>query len=110
MSLKESYWNSKGRHEGLISQLQLLIPKEGPCNAGAPALENLRRAINAYYDQYNNGGCNYPKRIRRTFGVMPGDFSDKAAAIVEHVMDGLILAAAKEQGIKRRKPAKRGAA
>ena len=95
--MENTYWNHKGTHKWKLSRIQKLIPDSGNCDASSPSLEAFRKAANAYYDHYNNGGCNLGKSVRRIFGVKPGDFSDAASAQIESVMDGLIEAAYADQ-------------
>ena len=102
----KTYWNSRGTHQTLIIELQNLIPTEGKCSTKTPKLEKLRKAINAYYDLYNNGGCNLTAQIRASFGVGKTDFNSDyvptaQAAIdkIEQVMDELVWDAAPEANV-----------
>lgn len=100
-----SYWNDNGKYQNLAVQLQKLVPAAGKVQNPEqnPALERFRLHANAYYDIFNNGGCNYAKEIYRWF---PGAMSlakvdryDEVYAITEPRMDAVILAAAREQGL-----------
>ena len=75
--------------------------------------DRLRRAINAYYDIYNNGGCNSVSRKVSYFfpGVMSrlksnryrsmnrGHDWDAVEKITEPMMDEIILKVAKKKGL-----------
>lgn len=100
-----NYWNGDGNYQTLAEQLQKLVPGVGRVQNPEqnPALEKFRLYANAYYDIFNNGGCNYAKDIYRWF---PGAMSlakrdrwDAILPITEPRMDKIILAAAKEQGL-----------
>ena len=101
-----NYWNNTGRYQGLVKQLETLIPASG--SVANPrknrALEKFRVASNCYYDLFNNGGCNRRSTIVKYFGSatmfytrrrMWGDVYPQT----EPVMDAIILEAAREQGI-----------
>lgn len=102
------YWNHKGKHQRIADKLGKLVPDSGECPDSEPALEAFREASNAYYDHYNNGGCNIPRDIERIFGVRPDDFGDEATAKMDAVMDEIIMAAHAEQFKKPRKAKARG--
>lgn len=103
--LKNTYWNNTGKWQHTADQLHGLLPREGA--VAGKALEKFRKAANAYYDLFNNGRCINFKRI---FGVRGKallenmQYARGLAAVqmetVESVMDKIILAAAKEQGIE----------
>ena len=114
--MENTYWNRKGAHENLVAALNMRIPVMGEI-AGSKnrKLEKFRKASNAYYDIFNNGGCNRGAQIRGIFGfgmttmseVVRGKYGkyrtyhwDAIHAIVEPIMDQIILAAAKEQDIR----------
>lgn len=100
-----SYWNDCGRYQKLADALQELVPPEGP--VASPnrnkALERYRKAVNAYYDLYNNGGCNRPQAINAYFkGALRLARSwswGQVPYATEAPMDRIILAAALEQGL-----------
>ncbi len=103
----KTYWNQTNVHMGLANQLQAMIPVEGAVANPRKnkALEKLRKAVNVYYDLYNNGLCNRGKEFRGVFGFAAGnykyaryEYSDLLYFKVEAAMDDLVLAAAKEQG------------
>lgn len=102
------YWNSRGRYQRKADKLYALIPAKGevPNPRKNPALEKFRKASNAYYDLYNNGLWNRAKEFRSVFGfggtfIAKSRFTDAdAIARLDAAMDEIILAAAKEQGIR----------
>lgn len=103
-----NYWNGTGRWQALADKLNHLVPPQGEVKGdGSEKLELFRRASNAYYDLFNNGGCNVPKEISAFFRVFHNDEAvgnafDMAIYFqkTEPVMDKIILAAAAEQGIE----------
>jgi|TARA_B110000908_G_C10004798_1_gene335813 hypothetical protein len=68
--MTNSYWNGTGNYQGIIDKLSEEIPIEGACEN--KALDHLRQAINAYYDIFNNAGCNsVSRKVSKYFpGVM----------------------------------------
>ena len=71
-----------------------------------PKLERFRQASNAYYDLFNNGGCNLRKEIKGFFGMRVYRMSRSAVfnaegitARTEPKMAEYVRTAAKEQGI-----------
>jgi hypothetical protein len=115
MNLSTSYWNSQGRYKAVADKMDKLIPASGECpeaKGANKALDRYRRARNCYYDLFNNGLCNRGAEFRALFkvGKLPrrtygrGCNLDFDAIIaegkVDAVLDKLILAAAKEQGIE----------
>jgi hypothetical protein len=114
--MSASYWNSKGKYQQFANKLNELIPVEGSVpnpRSTNKALEYFRRASNAYYDIFNNGGMNRASEIRSILGVNLSmyrqtrytsggmvyrtvDF-DRIAPKVDAMMDTIVLAAAIEQ-------------
>ena len=106
-----SYWDGTGKYQLLYDKLNSLIPAEGPCENPRSAnkkLEKLRRAVNAYYDIFNNGGMNRGAEIRHHFGVAMSQYRSgrgrdqrthwaRIAEKVNPIMDEIILAAGVEQ-------------
>ena len=102
---KNTYWSHKGKHPALKDAIEKLIPDCGEVDdpEGNPHLERYRKAANCYYDLYNNGLCNRSGEFVYVFGFALGDCVTLTADIVndtERAMNRIILAAAKEQGIK----------
>jgi len=96
------YWDNKGKYQRLYELLRNLIPDQGTCSVDRPALEKLRKAGNCYYDLYNNGLCNHASEFRVVFGfsgrpIVAKNFNHHAMqTAVEKMIDGFIMAAAKE--------------
>lgn len=111
--MENTYWNSKGTHQELVEKLQKLIPAQGGVEKPwkNKNLERFRKAQNAYYDIFNNGGMNRSRSIGKFFdGVVfyirhyqRCNFGqtnwDRIAQCTEPKMDVIILAAAREQGL-----------
>jgi len=106
--MENTYWNSKGTHQALADELAKLVPVMGEIKGSKnKELERFRKATNAYYDIFNNGGMNRGQSIGKIFpGVMFyikdarrfRSIWDSIYRITEPKMDAIILAAAKEQG------------
>jgi len=112
--MEKTYWDRTGTHQDLVEQLNKLIPFEGSVEKPwkNKALERFRKASNAYYDIFNNGGCNRGRSIGKFFeGAMHylsynyhrNNFGrvnwDRIHMITEPKMDAIILEAAREQGL-----------
>ena len=106
--MTNTYWNSNGTYQNLAEQLRPLVPVMGEVKGKQnKALDKFRKASNAYYDIFNNGGCNRAAQIRSIFkfgmtSMRLGKRFDWNAIHekVEPIMDQIILAAAAEQGIR----------
>lgn len=109
-----TYWNHSGKHQDKVDALQALVPAEGPVKGSKnKALERFRKAVNCYYDLYNNGLCNRAASFAKIFKVAPSDYGVGYTArclrvarfgptlyeIVEKRMDEIIEAAVAEQGL-----------
>jgi len=100
-----TYWNGNGTYQGFIDKLSEEIPLEGAVED--KAIDRLRRAINAYYDIFNNAGCNSAGRKVAYFfpGVMSYINSHHKIdwSVVEEMtepkMDEIILKVAKKKGL-----------
>jgi len=113
--MENTYWNQKGTHQNLVQALNRLVPSSGKIKGSKNyQLERFRKASNAYYDIFNNGGGNRNGSIRGFFGFGMTSMSEMHRdgygnqrrynwnAIherVEPIMDQIILAAAAEQNI-----------
>ena len=112
--MDKTYWNRTGNHQDLVEKLQALVPMSGSVEKPwkNKALERFRKASNAYYDIFNNGGCNRGRAIGKYFeGAMYylsrhyGVYNfgrvnwERIHMITEPKMDAIILEAAKEQGL-----------
>jgi hypothetical protein len=110
--MENTYWNRSGTYQNLAEELGKLVPAMGEIKGSKNRqLERYRKAQNAYYDIFNNGGCNRGRSIGKFFeGVMfyidhyrRCNFGNvnwqRIHAITEPKMDEIILAAAAEQKI-----------
>ncbi len=113
------YWGDAGRYKAAADELSKRIPMSG--SVAEPRrnrmLERYRKAVNCYYDLYNNGLCNRSAEFRQVFGKFGISASQyrchyrhrgrrincidfKAIAPpVEAAMDSIIRDAALEQGL-----------
>ena len=57
--MENTYWNHSGKYQTVSNLVRGCVPDTG--KADIPSTEAYRVMSNAYYDYYNNGGCN---RIR----------------------------------------------
>jgi hypothetical protein len=76
MNEEKTYWNDQGRLQDNIKELQELIPVAGKCEKPMSVnkhLDRLRRAVNHYYDLYNNGLWNRRNTFQTLFGISPAD-------------------------------------
>ena len=110
--MENTYWNSKGTHQALVDKLDKIVPAMGEIKGSKNReLERFRKASNAYYDIFNNGGMNRGRSIgkffegamfylreRQRFSHSGRSIWDRIHMITEPKMDEIILAAAKEQG------------
>lgn len=109
-----TYWGNKGSFPVLQENLHKLVPVEGEVKDADknPALEKFRKAVNCYYDLYNNGLCNRKSEFRAVFGIVSskykiesvgsvgaGTYLTELYQLVETEMDKIILAAGREQGL-----------
>ena len=108
--IENTYWNHKGLYSVRAEKLQALLPASGSVEAPRknPKLEKYRKAVNCYYDLYNNGLCNRIQEFRHVFGFAAGNyrtirynmtFDEFLYERTEERMDEIILDAAREQGI-----------
>ena len=62
---KFNYWGGCGRYQEMSENLAKMLPHEGKVTMDdSPCLERLRRAINVYYDIFNNGACNRARQVK----------------------------------------------
>jgi len=97
--MKNTYWNNNGKHQYSINALISIVPAEGECPKHRPKLERFRRAWNAYYDLYNNGGCNRKYDIRNILKTSSTAFNnrfDEVSEEIEAKMDKIVLDAFSE--------------
>lgn len=104
--MQNTYWNHKGRFETMAAAVQELVPDEGavPNVHKNRALEKFRKAVNCYYDLYNNGLCNRAQSFNQLFGIASsnyrvgnGRFGLGIYEEVEAKMDKIVLDAYAEQ-------------
>ena len=115
MKQLELFTNSWGLNSGfqhLADQLTELLPMQGKCDNYRSSNKNLdkfRRAQNAAYDLFNNGLGNKRALFVREFGEAPTQRSvfsftkvswEMWEDRVEKMLTPIIIAAAKEQGIR----------
>lgn len=92
----KTYWNGTGRYQEQADLLETLIPASGPVYDAEGAnkhLDAFRRAVNCYYDLYNNGLFNRAREFKALF-KMSGNADPER---VEDKMTQFILAAMQEQ-------------
>lgn len=110
LNTSDFYWSHKGKYQAAADKLQELIPSEGSVDRPYKnkKLEAFRKAANAYYDLYNNGGGNRAGSICKIFHVRMSDHKDYTRKysyrqslydLVEARMDEIVAEAAIEQGI-----------
>lgn len=96
---QNTYWEEKGLHQEMANELDLLIPFMGSVENKRyrKKLERYRKAANAYYDIFNNGGYNMGREIGATFGALSDliKLEDWEAVyeIVEPIMHKIIVEA-----------------
>ena len=113
--MDKTYWNSTGRYQAQADALEKLLPPIGEVEGGQGAnkhLEAFRRAVNCYYDLYNNGLCNKAREFSTVFKItgvakeikarrwMDGMLSGDTQEQIEDKMGLFILAAFQEQFVE----------
>ena len=110
-TMNKTYWTGQGRDQLKADALEKRLPIFGEVEDGKGAnkhLETFRRAVNCYYDVYNNGLCNRAREFstlfkiagvakeinsRRANGMLSMDTQER----IEDKMSLFILAAFHEQ-------------
>ena len=112
LNLFSNSWGLNSGFKHLADKLDELIPMQGRCESPMSKnkhLEKFRRAQNAAYDLFNNGLCNKRGLFVSVFGDAPTQKSVNTFTKVswemwedrvEKMLTPMIIAAAKEQGIK----------
>ena len=112
LELFTNNWGVNSGFENLRDKLNELIPLSGRCEnpmSKNKHLEKFRRAQNAVYDFFNNGLCNKRGLFVSVFGEAPTQSSfryfteaswDMWEDQIERIFTPIIIAAAKEQGVK----------
>jgi hypothetical protein len=113
-TMNKTYWTGQGRYQLKADALEKLLPIFGEVEDGKGAnkhLETFRRAVNCYYDVYNNGLCNRAREFstlfkiagvakeinsRRANGMLSMDTQER----IEDKMSLFILAAFQEQFVE----------
>ena len=96
---QNTYWEEKGLHQEMANELNLLIPFMGSVENKRyrKKLERYRKAANAYYDIFNNGGYNMGREIGATFGALSDLIKleewEAVYEIVEPIMHKIIVEA-----------------
>jgi hypothetical protein len=74
--LSNTYWAKTGTLQSQADTLHTLIPVSGKCEKPMSVnkhLDRLRRAVNHYYDLYNNGLWNRRNTFQTLFEINPAD-------------------------------------
>jgi hypothetical protein len=110
--MDKTYWNSAGRYQEQADLLVALIPAIGEVYDAQGAnkhLDTFRRAVNCYYDLYNNGLCNKAREFSTLFKIagvpkeikarrwMDGMLNSDTRERIEDKMSQFVLAAMQEQ-------------
>jgi hypothetical protein len=107
IEMENTYWCEKGTYQELSDKLWELVPGRGTVVKPwkNKALERFRKASGAYYDVFNNGGCNRMQSISKLFGTEVSYTLRNRRPSWEYIykytepkMDAIIIEAAKEQG------------
>ena len=110
-TMNRTYWTGQGRYQLKADALEKLLPIFGEVEDGKGAnkhLETFRRAVNCYYDVYNNGLCNRAREFSTLFKIAGvakeirsrranGTLSMETQERIEDKMSLFILAAFHEQ-------------
>lgn len=110
-TMNKTYWTGQGRYQLKADALEKLLPIFGEVEDGKGAnkhLETFRRAVNCYYDVYNNGLCNRAREFSTLFKIAGvakeinsrranGTLSMDTQECIEDKMSLFILAAFQEQ-------------
>ena len=110
--MDKTYWTGQGRYQAQADALEKLLPIIGEVEDGKGAnkhLEAFRRAVNCYYDLYNNGLCNRAREFSTLFKIasvpkeikarrwMDSMLTMDTQERIEDRMSQFILAAMREQ-------------
>jgi hypothetical protein len=113
-TMNRTYWTGQGRYQLKADALEKLLPIFGEVEDGKGAnkhLETFRRAVNCYYDVYNNGLCNRAREFSTLFKIAGvakeirsrranGTLSMETQERIEDKMSLFILAAFQEQFVE----------
>ena len=105
--MSNRYWDDRGRYNDESKALQALIPFSGTVaypRTKNQHLERFRKAVNAYYDLYNNGLWNRAREFANLFKLYGlrdvmryGELNENTTRTIESIMDEYVLLAYKEQ-------------
>jgi hypothetical protein len=105
--MSNTYWNDRGRYNDEAKALQALIPMVGAVpyrRTKNMHLERFRKAVNAYYDLYNNGLWNRAREFANLFKLYGlrdvmryGELNENTTRTIESIMDEYVSLAYKEQ-------------
>jgi len=112
---KQTFWNSTNPLAPFADKLHELVPASGEVEDKRKnrALEKFRKAVNCYYDLYNNGLCNRASEFYSVFKLASSKykqtkygkygryttFMDCLYDELEPLMDVIVVKACEEQGI-----------
>jgi hypothetical protein len=110
----KQYWENTGKFQQQADILEKLLPATGQCPnvTQNEALDLFRRAVNCYYDLYNNGLCNKAQQFAAIFRIagVPAEIrarrgvstmlSWETMLAIEERMDQIVIAAVMEQFAK----------
>jgi hypothetical protein len=92
--MQNTYWNNSGKFQTLTNILTNEVPMYGECDTNLPKLERFRRALNAYYDLYNNGGYNRKEDVRNILRTSQrATVSSQGIQALEERMDKIVVEA-----------------
>lgn len=105
--MDKTYWTGQGRYQAQADALEKLLPIFGVVEDAKGAnkhLETFRRAVNCYYDVYNNGLCNRAREFSTLFKIagVAKEINSRPLSMdtqerIEDKMGLFILAAFEEQ-------------
>ena len=112
--MNKTYWTGQGRYQEHADVLEKLLPMSGEVYDAQGANKHLdayRRAVNCYYDLYNNGLCNRAREFSTLFKIAGvakeinsrhanGMLSMDTQERIEDKMGLFILAAFQEQFVE----------
>lgn len=110
----KQYWDGRGFYQKQADLLEKLLPATGVCPnvTQNEKLDFFRRAVNCYYDLYNNGLTNKSQQFFAIFGIkgVPAEIrsrrglndmlSFETTLAIEERMDEIIVDAVMEQFAK----------
>uniref|UniRef100_A0AAU8HY73 Uncharacterized protein n=1 Tax=Rhizobium phage LG08 TaxID=3129229 RepID=A0AAU8HY73_9CAUD len=112
--MKVSFWNGNHKLSKVVHALDDLVDNKADFETGEikgsknKHLNNFRKASNAYYDIFNNGGMNRARLINSIFGLSSSRVKTYVRCnmwdmLMDHcdpIVENLVKLAAEEQGIE----------